>query len=266
MRAEESLEDRIFRMQSKVEVIPNVSKPTIIPLIPFGGKGADRIMNYIWPSETSGIEYLEALDDFQYDEESRFDCDYHYGREYEDDQEDRDDDVSVEAFMTLEHLHIGYDQEHILTISDEEHLHETLQLNQYRQTVTKTFRLDENEVAVPEDQPFQEGRICSTHKTKDPETHSGSDEGKLEQLQETREIKLQEEYSSRSLGNMNLSFEENDNTSLFSATSTVYSTPSILRLKARKRRLEQFLSAKGFESTIERRDFTCQVQVPTECF
>jgi hypothetical protein len=80
-------------------------------LIPFDGKGADRIINFILPSEINVGTYLETFHGSRSpDEESRYDLD---SREYEDTTQFRDGDLSLEELMEIDQYHLGYDPEEV---------------------------------------------------------------------------------------------------------------------------------------------------------
>mmetsp|Transcript_10829 Transcript_10829/g.20253 ORF Transcript_10829/g.20253 Transcript_10829/m.20253 type:complete len:248 (-) Transcript_10829:1087-1830(-) len=245
MRGLESIDERVFRILSKSEMTPNVEKPAIIPLIPFEGRGADQIINFMCPSESSREPYFETYRGACSDEESRSDLD---SGEYEDSSQFRNGDVSMDELMELDQIRVGYHPEEIINISNDDSSHDSfgskgIKLIKYINSFPKQ-RLDGNILSSEQqkslgdiDYPTPGSKLSrSAMKTAMDELPSRS-EDKSEMVK-------------------NASFDS-DVSSVLSATSTIIASPNIWRLKARKRQLERFLSEKSLESRMNREVLTC---------
>lgn len=245
MREEETIDERVYRILSKSELTPKVEKPAIIPLIPSDGKGADRIINHISPSESSGVLYFEAFRGVRLDEESRSDFD---SGEYEDFAVFRDDDISMEAFMELDHYRLGYDPEEIVHASKGNSPQDSSDVRGYQEIASDDSSVHQTD----------EGNVL-TSKERNSQTDCGHPIFVVKVSRTVNDVASVHSMESERgrVEIMKNDSVESDVSSVISATSTIISSPNILRLKARKRRLERFLSEKSFESRINRRALIC---------
>lgn len=244
MREEETLDERVYRIIGKSELTPNFKNPAIIPLIPFDGKGADRIINFILPSETNVRTYFETFHGSRSpDEESRYDLD---SREYEDSTQFRDGDLSLEELMELDQYHLGYDPEE-LTIESSPRDSFDLRVAKGVQCDNSSDHqiIDDNDV-ISDGKKSQKDCEYPTSVTEVLKTVFSSDRNDFQPLGSAR----------GEIGTMKNNSFDSEVSSVISASSTIISSPNILRLKARKRRLERFLSEKSLESQINRRVLT----------
>lgn len=244
MREEETIDDRAMRVLHDAETTHNTAKKAIIPLIPFGKNGAGIVIRDALPSECRYMPRTCTEEFFDVDGEARldFDCDERSNDSGGEFMGDRETIVSLEDIMHLDRLRIGYNE------------HDVVRIN------------NRSEVAISETLPVVESNDESY---KNPKSVNLFDEEVMDtgtdiDLYEVDDI-LKPMYGPVITPTQSLICEENicrlgisrsdstdsDVSSVFSTTSTVMSTPSIMKLKDRKRRLERFLSQKSFESAAE---------------
>ena len=244
MKREETIDDRALRVLHGSETTQNTArKRAIIPLIPFDNDCADRVVQHVWPTEGRDWFHTGSDEYFNIDGEARLDFESDdRSADAEEFMGDREIIVSLEDMMRLDQLRIGYDEHDIVHVSsrnDSSSL-ETLPFvgskDESHMSPKSADLFDDidsdADIALNEADDILKP-ICGTLITP---THSLVDE---HSIVSRLEIALSDSY-------------ESDVSSVFSTTSTVMSTPSMLRLKARKRRLERFLSEKSLESIGEK--------------
>jgi len=247
MRGEETIYDRALRVLHGSESTQNTAtKGAIVPLIPFDIDGADRVVRYMWPMEGQDSFYTGSEEYFNDDGEARLDFESDERTiDAEEFMGDRETIVSLEDIMHLDQLRIGYDEHDIVHISSRNNASsspETLPFvgskNESHMSPKSVDLFDEDDIDSDVDINRNEADdilkpICGPIITP---TQSLDDE---HSIISRLEIALSDSFDS-------------DVSSAFSTTSTVNSTPSMLRLKARKRRLERFLSERSLESIREK--------------
>lgn len=256
MRGDETIDERVFRILSKSEMTPNFTNPIVIPVIPFDGIGADRVVNYLWPSESSRL-------DFPLDEESRCDCD-RGSRDNEEFMDDREADLSLDEMMVLDQRRIGYDPENIVRLSRKEQMYNGFKAYNDKVDMPPSRDLITGDPPSSSQQHSSLPKMTLENIGSVPKRSHSPLHTSIRGLQNT--VLLEKVEIESRLEIMKKHSFESDVTSVFSTTSTVVTTPNILRLKAQKRRLERFLSEKSLESLqLEKPlDMTYNIAIPAQ--
>ena len=246
MLGEETIEERAYRLLLYGSVTtPNIHvKPLMIPVVPFDGADNRRLVEHIWPTEYSGYEGPLQRDDSSdhsvssYKDhfvEERLDLESNE-REHEEYMGDRENIVSAEDRVKFDQILIGYrdgnrnesEKVGIETITSSAGALPSMFLN-LRKDIIKPYRKGDSNVTANET-----GNARST------------------QERTAASIPKANSFYQLDLHLKRIDSDETDLSSVFSSASTVTnSTPAIVKLKARKRLLERFLSEKSLSSTGE---------------
>lgn len=246
MLGEETIEERAYRLLLYGSVTtPNIHvKPLMIPVVPFDGADNNRLVEHIWPTEYSGYQGSLQRDDSsdhsvssyrEHSVEERLDLESNE-REHEEYMGDRENIVSSEDRGQFDRMLMGYrdgnrkesEKVGIETITSNADALPSMFLNLRKDIIKPYSKCDSSLTA--------------------------NETGNTRSIQErpVASIPLANSFFQLDLDLKQIASEETEVSSVFSSTSTVTnSTPAIVKLKARKRLLERFLSEKSLSSTGE---------------
>jgi len=268
MKVEETFEDRAFRLLYGSETSANANstlKNIMIPVVAFDGEGADRVLRCMFPLEgrdlhipsEADIAYRSTYDGLQYEAEGRLDVesDYRLSEEYMG-MGDREHIVSIEDVMRLDQMRLGYDEENDIKLhartqkrgpekkSEDESSRVTHGVKVSRDEEASADEEDGPDEAEDILQPIIGSIITPTH------SMSEEEEFRADLIRQNKlrvDLLRQNEFRADDL--MRQDSGDSEVSSVFSTASTVTSTPKMMVLKARKRRIERFLSEQSFDSS-----------------
>lgn len=233
MREDETLQEKALRVIHGFDTKNNSHVPAIISLVAYDRPSENAITDYIWPSETDNFLQSSSSDDWDEDE-ARLDLETEE-RQHREFLGDRDQfESSLEDLLELDQMKLEYNLNEIIdptpsTISPSPSLTEPIKITASSESPTNVIMYSDDELVHGADiDPFEMDDVVK------PISRP--------MLQVTYNASF--ESSGRSLASTNT---ESDVSTVFSTTSTATMTPKLLQLKARKRRLERFLSEKSLE-------------------
>ncbi len=216
----ETLEERAFRLlQFGSITTPNIHvKPIMIPVVPFNGGENKRLVHHIWPLEYSSFPSSNDEDYCENSFEERLDLDSDY-REHQEYMGDRENIVTIEDVNAFDRMLVGYSDDHVA--------HLPLREEKNSRNPEK-FQVTDTKVV------FMEDNLKNTGIRQEPVVSTLAPP-----VISFAPLQLKKSLS-----------EDTEVSSVFSSSSTITtSTPAIMKLKARKRLLERFLSDKSLGST-----------------
>lgn len=235
MRENETLQEKALRVIHGFDTKNNSGVPAIISLVAYDRPSENAITDFIWPSETDNFLQSSSSDDWD-EEEARLDLETEE-RQHREFLGDRDQfESSLEDLLDLDQMKLEYNVNQIIdptprTISPSPSLTaEPIKITGSSESPTNVIMYSDDEILVHGEDidPFEMDDVVKPI---------------------SRPI-LQVSYnasfesSGKSLASTNT---ESDVSTVFSTASTATMTPKLLQLKARKRRLERFLSEKSLE-------------------
>jgi hypothetical protein len=239
----ETIEDRAYRILIDGSVTtPNIHvKPIMIPVLPFDGGGDGRLIRHLCPSEYRSFDgphereigddrsfYTSSINedrlDFQSDD-----------REHEEYLGDREHIVSIEDVKRSDQILLGYRDDDVVRISKLTHCRQKTGTAIPNRRHTKFDfvgdiqgsehdSMEADDILLPISSPI----ITPIHSW---------ERSRLSPFALKKSNSIETEVSS-----------------VFSSSSTLTTTPAILKLKARKRLLERFLSEKSLEALHNRNE------------
>jgi len=234
----ETIEERAFRLLLCGSVTtPNIHvKPIMIPVIPFDGGENNMLIQHIWP-----VEYRDFSSSFERGDsedypsrfcEERLDLDSD-DREHEEYMGDRENIVSIEDLKRFDQMLIGYRDDHVVQLSNH-----------------KKARTQDSSTSIsPDDLRLQKDVRAVVFDAGDYDDGEYDSDNADDTLQPAMTPLITPVNSFHPLELKKSVSVETDVSSVFSTTSTITTrTPSIMKLKARKRLLERFLSDKSLGS------------------